>query len=233
MKEIKEHFNTTNILHTDVLQDKYWPILADVLRHDNITKSKKGSERIREARLVDKKNILRTYALTFLTYDKNNKKIVCIDEEIRLWWLIWETFRKHGFIIKKNVLDVFIMDIPNWMKEDFKVNSNKAKARLTEFYAKSSDTNPVIYWIVLEVYSPDFKNPEDGINQTDINQINPSTWTLQDSGIPGDEIRERLDRASETDEWNDLQERYDQAKKLSRKVVESLHKKIDKYIKNK
>jgi hypothetical protein len=37
------------------------------------------------------------------------------------------------------------MDIPNRMKEDFKVVENKAKARLTEFYAKSSDTNPVIY----------------------------------------------------------------------------------------
>jgi hypothetical protein len=110
---------------------------------------------------------------------------------------------------------------------------NKAKARLTEFYAKSSDTNPVIYWIVLEIYSPDFKNPEDGINQTDINQINPSTWTLQDCGIPADEIRERLDKAAEIDEWIDLQGRYNQAKELSKKVVESLHKKINTYIENK
>ncbi len=233
MEEKKEHFNTSNRLHTDVLQDKYWPIIADVLRHDNVIKSKKWSERIREARLVDKNNILRTYALTFLTYDKNNKEIVSIDEEIRLWGLIWETFRKHWYIVKKNVLDVFIMDIPNRMKEDFKVDSYKAKARLTEFYAKSSDTNPVIYWVVLEVYSPDFKNPKDGINQTDINQINPSTWTLQDSGIPADKIRERLDRAAETDEWKDLQERYIQAQELSKKVVNSLHKKINKFIESK
>jgi len=225
-----EHFPITNKLHTDVLQDKYGPIVADVLRHDNVTETKKGSERIREARLVDKDNVLRTYALTFLTYDKNNKEIVSIDEEIRLWWLIWVTFRKHWYTIKKNVIDVFIMDIPERMRKDFYTEWDKAKARLTEFYAKSPTTNPVIYWIVLEVYSPDFKNPEDGINQIDINQINPSTGTLQDSGIPIDEIRERLDRASESNEWNDLKERYEQSQKLSKKVVESLHKKIKNFV---
>lgn len=231
--EEKEHFPVINRLNTDVLRDRYGTILADVLRHDNVMKTKKGGVRIREARLVDKYNILRTYALTFLSYDKNNKELVAIDDEIRLWWLIGETFREHWYVVKKNVLDVFMMNIPDWMREDFKEESNKAKARLTEFYAKSPETNPVIYWVVLEVYSPDFKNPEDGINQADINQINPSTGSLQDSGIPTDEIRERLDRASETNEWDDLQERYDEAKKLSKMVVESLHKKINKYIENK
>lgn len=233
MNKQNDHFPITNKLHTDVLQDKYWPIIACVLRHDNVTELKTGSERIREARLVDKENILRTYALTFLTYDKNNQEIVAIDEEIRLWWLIGATFRNHWYTIKKNVIDVFIMDIPDWMKTDFNVAWNQAKARLTEFYAKSSTTNPVIYWIVLEVYSPDFKNPEDGINEIDIKQINPTTGTLQDSWIPIDEIRERLDRASESNEWNDLKERYEQAQKLSKKVVESLHEKINKYINKK
>jgi hypothetical protein len=228
-----EHFPIINRLHTDVLQDKYWPIVADVLRHDNVLEIQTGSERIREARLVDKENILRTYALTFLTYDKNNKEIVAIDEQIRWWWLIWDTFRKHWYTIKKNVIDVFIMDIPEWMKVDFKVEWNQAKSRLTEFYAKSAVTNPVIYWIVLEIYSPDFKNPEDGINEIDFNQINPSTGTLQDSWIPTDEIRERLDRAAEINEWNDVKERYEQAKKLSKSVVASLHKKITKYFSNK
>jgi hypothetical protein len=82
--ESKEHFPIVNRLHTDVLQDKYGTIIADVLRHDNVMETKKGTERIREARLVDKDNVLRTYALTFLTYDKNNKEIVTIDDEIRL-----------------------------------------------------------------------------------------------------------------------------------------------------
>ena len=122
------------------------------------------------------------------------------------------------------------MDIPDWMKEDFKVNTNKAKARLTEFYAKKEGSTPLIYGIVLEVYSPDFKNPDDGINQVDRDQINPTTGTLQDSGIPTDEIRERLDRATESNERDDMKERYEQAQIVSKDVVESLHKKVNKYI---
>jgi hypothetical protein len=37
------------------------------------------------------------------------------------------------------------MDIPERMQKDFNVAGNKAKARFTEFYAKSPDTKPVIY----------------------------------------------------------------------------------------
>jgi hypothetical protein len=44
---------------------------------------KEGGDRVREVRLVDKDNVLRTYAITFLTYDQSNRKIVAIDEEIR------------------------------------------------------------------------------------------------------------------------------------------------------
>ena len=41
MQETTQHFPTTNILNTDVLQKKYGPILADVLRHDNVKETKK------------------------------------------------------------------------------------------------------------------------------------------------------------------------------------------------
>jgi hypothetical protein len=82
----------------------------------------------------------------------------------------------------------------------------------------------------LEVYTPDFKNPEDGINQTDINQINPLTSTLLECGIPLDEIRERLDRATENNERNDVADKYEYAKNLSKAIVASLHDKIEPYV---
>jgi hypothetical protein len=34
-----DHFPTVNKLHTDVLEEKYGPIIADVLRHDNVGES--------------------------------------------------------------------------------------------------------------------------------------------------------------------------------------------------
>lgn len=226
----QEHFPVKDKLHTDVLEQKYGPIHAEVLRHDNVREIKKGAERIREVRLVDEDNILRTYALTFLTYDKSNAEIANIDDEIRGGGLIGQTFRKYGYTIKKNVIDVFIMPITSKMSEDFKVVAAEAKARLTEFYAKKTDTTPTIYGIVLEVYSPNFKDPADGINEVDMSQVNPLTGALQSVGVPIDEIWERLDRAAENNEWDDLKERYEQARKLSQPVVQSLHEKIAQYM---
>lgn len=226
----QEHFPVKEKLHTDILEQKYGPIHAVVLRHDNVREMKRGAERIREARLVDENNVLRTYALTFLTYDKSNKELADIDDEIRQGGLIGKTFREHGYTVKKNVIDVFIIPIPEWMQKDFQADAEKAKARLTEFYAKKGDSVPVIYGTVLEIYSPDFKDPEDGVNDVDRAQVNPLTDTLQGVGVPADEIWERLDRASETNEWDDLKDRYEQAEKLSQPVVQSLHEKISKYL---
>lgn len=226
----QEHFPVKDRLHTDILEQKYGPIHAVVLRHDNVREMKIGAERIREARLTDEKDILRTYALTFLTYDKRNDEIANIDDEIRRGGLIGQTFKKYGYTVKKNVIDVFIMAIPSWMKEDFKADTEEAKARLTEFYAKKEENTPIIYGTVLEIYSPDFKDPEDGINDVDTAQVNPLTGALQSVGVPTDEIWGRLDRAAETNEWEDLKDRYEQAKKLSQPVVQSLHEKISKYL---
>ena len=228
----QSHFPVKDKLHTDILEDRYGRIHAEVLRHDNVREAKKGQERIREARLVDERNILRTYALTFLTYDKANEELVTIDDEIRQGGLIGKTFRDHGFVIKKNVVDVFIAEVPEWMRADFQTETNKAKARLTEFYAKKGEETPVIYGTVLEIYSPDFKNPDDGINEVDINQINPLTGALQSVGVPIDEIWERLDRAAEVNEWSDLQVRYEQAQLFSKTVVANLHRQIQAYFLN-
>lgn len=228
-----EHFPIKDKLHTDVLEQKYGPIHAVVLRHDNVHETKKGGERIREARLVDENNILRTYALTFLTYNKSNVEISKIDEEIRQGGLIGKTFKKHGYTVKKNVVDVFVLSIPKWMQEDFQVDADKAKARLTEFFAKKDNDVPLIYGTVLEIYSPDFKDPKDGLNEVDISQINPPTGTLQSVGVPADEIWGRLDRASEDGEWDDLKERYELARELSKPIVSSLHKKISLYLERK
>ena len=233
MKNKQEHFPIKDKLHTDVMEEKYGPIHAVVLRHDNVRETKPGAERIREARLVDNQNILRTYALTFLTYDKKNKDIAKIDNEIRQGGLIGQTFREHGYEIKKNVIDVFVLPVPTSMQADFKTKSTKAKARLTEFYAKKGDDTPTIYGTVLEIYSPDFKDPKDGVNEVDINQINPLTGALQGVGVPIDEIWERLDRAAENNEWDDLKERYEQAQSLSQPIVQSLHRKINEYLEKK
>jgi hypothetical protein len=226
----QEHFPIKKELHTDVLEGKYGPVHAVVFRHDDVSTAGKGAERIREVEIDDEKGVTRTYALTFLTYDKNNKGLADVDEEIRGGGLIGKTFREHGYEVKKNVIDVFIMPIPSWMQQDFSVDVSEAKARLTEFYAKKGDETPVVYGTVLEVYSPDFRDPNKGINDIDRAQVNPLTGALQGVGVPADEIWARLDRADETDEWADLEDRLKQAEAMSQPVVRSLREKISKYL---
>ncbi|OHA58240.1 MAG: hypothetical protein A2571_03210 [Candidatus Vogelbacteria bacterium RIFOXYD1_FULL_44_32] len=211
-----QHFPLTEKLHTDVLEEKYGPVRAEVLRHDN---------EIREVHIVDESGVSRTYALTFLTFDKNNKEIAEIDQEIKNGGLIGKTFRDHGYEIRKNVIHVYTVELPDWLKSRFENESNEAKARLSEFYAKKKDESPLIYGIVTEIYSPDFREPE--INNIDTKQDNPSTNAFELVGITKGEI---WDRIGDGNLWSGLQEKLDRAKELAKTEENNLAERVARYL---
>lgn len=219
-----EHFNTTKRLHSHVLRDFYGPINVEVLRHDDINDVDPGENRVRIARLVDAWNTLRTYALTLLTYDNTDAMISQIDKKIKEWWLIGETFLRHGYQVKKNVIDVFIIELSWEMKADFNTKSNIAKARITEFYGKASGLSPVTYWIVLEIYSPDFRDPNLWINDVDIRQLNPTTWSLIRSQIPLDEIRRNLNKWWNDNKRSHREKQYKNALEYNKWIINSIRK---------
>lgn len=212
-----EHFPLVDRLHTDILEEKYGSMNAEVLRHD---------DSVRESHLIDAKGISRTYALTFFPKDRKNEEIKTIDYEIRAGGLIGETFRKHGYAIRKNVVDVFVLELPEWLKTNFQTQEDYAKARMSEFYAKKRDASPIIYGDVLEVYTPDFRSPI--VNQFDNNQINPSTDELTKVGFSRDEAWMRL---GNNNDWSDVRERYTKARVNSLKKVFDWRKRIDEYLK--
>ncbi len=228
---METNFPTKEKLHTDILELKYGPIQARVLRHDDVAEKKRLKEdAIREAELVDSEGITRTYALSFLKYDTNNSELVAIDVKIREGGLIGKTFREQGYEVKKNVIDVFLIDLPEWLKSDFQTDHQQAKARITEFYAKKENQTPVIYAYVLEIYSPDFKNPDDGINSTDKTQINPTTQSLEEVGISGDYIWKELDESENKDRWLKKETTIKEAEAISDEELKILHTKITKYL---
>jgi len=206
-----QHFPLINKLHTDVLQEKYGPISSIVLKHN---------KQIRAAHLVDKKGISRTFALTFFPkiMDSHIKKI---DKEISLGNPIGSTFREHGYIIRKNVIDVFVIEIPKWLQDSFMTKEKYAKGRLSEFYAKKNEDKPIIYGIVIEIYSPDFRAPE--VNHFDILQINPSTEIFKKLHITKNEIWNRIGKDNN---WDDIGEKYNIAKKLTFPLIFKLKKEI-------
>jgi hypothetical protein len=212
-----QHFPLTEKLHTDILEEKYGEIHAKVLKHNS---------KIRESLLVDSKDIARTYALTFFE-NWNSKEVERIDEEIKNGEAIGKAFRKEGFTIRKNVLDVFIIKLPAWLKKDFHTKDNFAKARLSEFYAKKHGNNPIIYGIVTEVYTPDFRKP--GINDVDKLQIGAMTQCLEKEGFSKEEIYRRM---GDDNNYEDVQEKYNHAKEVSKIIISKLREKIEEEIKS-
>lgn len=216
-----EHFPLAERLHTDVLEAKYGPIHAEVVRHD---------DEVREAHLVDEAGISRTYALTFFPEQPANEDIQTIDLEIRAGGSIGKVFREHGYAIRKNVIDVFTLPLPQWLTERFAVTKPFAKARLSEFYARKEAedgeaSEPVVYGTVVEVYTPDFRPAF--VNDTDRAQISASTEALARIGISRSEIWERLGRVGG---WEDLGPAYQEAQEYSLQLAHEVEEKVREYV---
>ncbi len=211
-----EHFPIVNRLHSDVLEDTYGPISAKVLRHD---------KEIRESHLIDSSGTSRTYAITFFS-KWDEKRIIDINEQIKNGAPIGKAFRKFGYHIRKNVIAVYIVALPSWLRKDFKVKGKYAKARLSEFYACKENEAPVIYGTVVEIYSPDFRPSK--INETDRLQVNPVTREFEKIGVSKKEIWKRIGR---NNDWTDIPQTYSSAKKASRDDIFRFKKRIEKIIK--
>jgi hypothetical protein len=212
-----QHFPLTEKLHTDVLEERYGKIHAKVLKHNS---------KIRESLLIDPKDTARTYALTFFENWKN-KEVKKIDEDIKKGEAIGKAFRNEGYTIRKNVLDVFTIKLPSWLKKEFHTTDNYAKARLSEFYAKKRGQIPIIYGIVTEVYTPDFRKPT--VNEVDKLQIGAVTDCLEKLAFSKEEIYRRI---GDDNNYEDCQNKYNQAKENSKKIISKLRKKIDNEIKS-
>jgi hypothetical protein len=124
-------------------------------------------------------------------------------------------------------LDVFIIKIPKWLKKEFHTEENFAKARLSEFYAKKSSSVPIIYGIVTEIYTPDFRKPV--VNDIDKSQVSSMTEFLEDQGFTKSEIWKRIGNENN---YDDVLVRYSLAKKLSLLPIGKLRDKVESEIQN-
>lgn len=213
-----EHFPLVDRLHTDVLEAKYGPISARLIKH---------TDKIRMAHLVDAKNISRTFAITFLTKSKWNEEIREINSRIMAGEAIGKAFRQFDYSIRKNVLEVYIIDLPKWLQIEFALDIPAAKARISEFYAKKEDAEPIIYGEVVEIYSPDFRSP--AINEVDKSQISALSKELEKEGITPNEIWERVGRGND---WSDKMRKFKEARVNSLAGIKELKQKISETIQN-
>lgn len=181
-KEPFEHFPTVDRLHTDVLQEKYGTIRPDIIEHN---------EERRIIDMLDKENVSRTRAITLYPQWTDRDKLRDVDEKIKNGKLIGEAFREEGYKIRKNVIDVFTVELSESMRKKFNTEDIHAKARTSEFYAKKDNNEPLIYGFVTEIYHPDFRPAV--VNEVDMSQISANTYSLENRGISRDEIWNKIE----------------------------------------
>lgn len=168
------------------------------------------------------------YALTFLTYDPQDDKIYAIDSEIRDGGMIGKTFAKHGYTIRKNVIDVFTVKLTPELKAKLQVTDEYGKGRLTEFYIRHDDSSPSIYSHILEI-KPHHLEAAD-VDGFDVAQLNPASDVLARHNISTDDVWDHLPDAASTDEWVDRDSEYTAAQHESLPEIMGWRTRIEKQL---
>ena len=207
---------SSNKLHTEALAEKFGPITVNVLRH---------SSRVRETLLVDSKGVARTYALTILQNKDWTKEVGRINELVREGSALGQEFRKNNFDTRKNIIDVYTINLPRWLQKEFNTKHLRAKARLSEFLVKKKNSRPVLYGIVVEIYTPYFQSPK--ISTFEIKEINATLNAFKQKDIPEKEIWSRLE---EDRSWDDVYDKFVMAKALSLPEIIKYKKKIENHL---
>lgn len=160
-------YNISGKLHTEILEEEFGKIDVQVLSDDN---------NIREVLLTDELSIARTYALTIKSKEwQQNEEICFVNTAIQRGEAIGRAFKSKGYAVHKNVLDVYITILPEWLQIAFATESKKAKTRIMEFLVQKGD-KIYNYGIVTEIYSPFFRKPV--VNAIDEIQINIPSRSL-------------------------------------------------------
>lgn len=137
------------MLHTEYLSKTYGNISINVLKYNDT---------YRESNLLDSKNILRTYAITFLN--------TAISEELKLLTsrigsheFIGGFFKKNSFSYKREIIYKFIVELPHWLREEFKDKSDCSIGILSKIYVQAGkDSKLEEFGTLYEVSCPHFYN---------------------------------------------------------------------------
>jgi hypothetical protein len=175
-------FSLKNNLYTDTGNSKR-TYTEKVLYHDKAT---------REVLLTDQQGVA-TLHTTIIKYNENplSDGIAEVERAIQQGEPFESAFRRRGFIIRKNVLDVYIVSLRAWLRKEFATVECFAKARNTEFIIKRGELIRN-YAMITEIYSPNLYKPE--ITEHDNVQVNFAFATLQAAGFSKPEIWQLMDQ---------------------------------------
>jgi hypothetical protein len=143
---------------------------------------------------------LRGIATQYTTIIKNNENppsdgIAEVERAIQQGEGVESAFRNRGFIIRKNVLDVYVVSLRSWLRKEFATVECLAKARNTELIIKRGEMIRN-YAMITEVYSPELYKAE--VTEHDNTQVNFAFGTLQAAGFSKQEIWQLMDQEAKS-----------------------------------
>lgn len=150
----------------------------------------------REVLQIDQRGI----ATLYTTIMKNNENppsdgIAEVERAIQQGEAVESAFRSRGFIIRKNILDVYVVSLRSWLRKEFATVECFAKARNTELIIKRGELIRN-YAMITEIYSPDLYKAE--VTEHDNTQVNFAFGTLQAAGFSKQEIWQLMDQEAKS-----------------------------------
>lgn len=226
----------SSTLFTDSLESRYWLIAAQVLSHNE--ENDDNPFYLREVDLIDIEweKVSRTRAITFLHPQECNRwqnpDIALIEEAIKNGGSMGKVFRNdYGYEVRRNVIDVFQIDLPHYLREVFQVLDDKARVKVSEFHARKEDQH-IFYGTLIEIISPDYRPISMPIESLHNWPFHPfiATWLL--SGASLDDLRKYLDEKTQPDFVNPepMAEIYRHAMAMNQQPKLSLRNRIEDYV---
>lgn len=176
-------------MHSDTVKEKYGATTQNILYQDKL---------VRQTMMMDEHNIARTYAAITLNTDwQDNREMREVDEAIRRGESISEAFCSRGFMLRKNILDVYASSLTARLRRSFSTTAIFAKACNAEFIVKKG-RRVYNYAVMVEIYSPDLYAAM--VTDEDIRQVNFSFYTLRAAGFSSEEVWRLI--GNEATDWS-------------------------------
>ena len=203
-------------LHTVVLRRRVGKLRALLVHQD---------ARMRKVHMLDGKGTSQTFAITLFAPAAISPEWKQIHAQIRAGKFIGETFRAHGYEVRKNVVAVRVIELPEGLRQKFRTRGTHAKVRWSEFIARKNNGPPLVYAMVAEVYPPWFRRAR--IKDVDRRQINPPVLFLQKNGISLGELWERIGK---NNRWKGREKERARALEAGQPVIRNLERVLNREI---
>lgn len=179
------------LLHSDRLRTKFGPLTVRL---------EKQNASLRHAHLVDASGRSRTFAITLFGQGAKKMAIRLPHLAVYRGGLLGESFRRHGFDVRRNVIAVHKVVLNDRLMRAFGSRGKTGELRISEILVRRGNGKPFWYATIAEIVPPVVARNEKKIT------IPAQTRTIQSLQKTGMGLQEIWDRLGQRD-WKGVENR--------------------------